>query len=161
GRQKGQPFVVVLGLVLPLQECRQLREDHALGLATEHMADPLVAAVRLKRLPVVRQAGRRERFPCFRHLSAPVLGPDQEEARGGAGRPGCVTPYHGDGLVEPPLTVFRQALSEQEPGVSPGVYRWVGGRGTPGEGDRLAQLIPRGGPEQTGPAGSLREVRIG
>jgi hypothetical protein len=38
--QEGQPLVVVLESVLPVQERRQVREDHSLGLAPEHAGTP-------------------------------------------------------------------------------------------------------------------------
>src|SRR6516165_8935980 len=57
------------------------------------------------------------------------------------------------------LTVFGQAADEHEVGVSELLAR-VPGDGALGEGHGLAQLVPRGGPEQTRPAGSLRDVRV-
>ena len=63
------------GLVRPLQEGRQVRQDQALGLAAEHVVDPAVLVARLIRPPVVGQDGRRERLPGFRRPARFGAGP--------------------------------------------------------------------------------------
>src|SRR5262245_65678522 len=63
--EKGKSLVVVLRLVLPVQERRQVRQDHVFGLAAEHVQGNSVNVAHLIRAPVVRQDGRREGFASF------------------------------------------------------------------------------------------------
>src|SRR5262249_43775849 len=42
GPQQRHSLVVVLGLVLPIQEGREVRQDQGLGLAAEHVRAPIV-----------------------------------------------------------------------------------------------------------------------
>ena len=73
---------------------------------------------------------------------------------------GGVATHRGDGLIKLSLPVFCEAPGEHEPGMGPAVDRWVGRRGPPGEGRRPGAARPRLRAEQTGPAGSFREIRI-
>src|SRR5947209_7580194 len=79
-RQQGHALVLVLRSVLSAPEGRQVREDQFLGFATEYMADPGIVVARLSHRPVVREDGRRERFPGFRHLSVLVQRHGEDDA---------------------------------------------------------------------------------
>jgi len=63
--QQCEPLTVVLGLVLPVDEGRQVGQNHVFGRAAKNVVDPavMVAPQNLSRPPVVCQDGRRERSP--------------------------------------------------------------------------------------------------
>ena len=81
--QQRKALVVVPRLIFSAKERRQVRQDHGLGLATEHVADPSSGVVRLRHFPVAGPDGRRQCFASFLGGAGLELGHGQHQPRTG------------------------------------------------------------------------------
>ena len=93
-----------------------------LGLAAEHVVDPVVLVTRPRCAPVVGLDGRRESFAGLRRLAVPVQRHGEDQTRGRPQRPGCTPAHQGDGRAEPPAPEFRQALNKLELGINTFIF---------------------------------------
>lgn len=92
------------------------------------------------RPPVIIQDSAGERIPSCRDLSASVQSHGEYEAGGRSKHVGGVRADGDNRLLEPPLTVIRQALGEQEIWVNSRILRLLGRRSALGESYGLAPV---------------------
>ena len=87
-----------------------------------------------------------------------MLGHGHDKAGDGPHHLGRLPFHQGDRAGQTALTILGQALGEEKVAVNPFRCRFLGGHGTVGEGDRLAQLVLRPRQEQAGPADRFGDV---